>query len=90
MPRHYLALLLFITTSASVAQTVTLDDLMGDEDPRLLLTLGEAVAQVREESGGEVLSAKTIRRSGVLIHRIIVSTPDNKEITYDIEAGDVQ
>ena len=84
------ALLLSLLATSAAAQTVTLDDLMGDEDPRLLLTLGEAVAQVREESGGKVLSAKTIRLNGALIHRIIVSTPDNKEITYDIEAGDVQ
>ncbi len=90
MNRPALALLLTLLATHATAQTVTLDDLLGDEDPRLLLTLDEAVAQVREESGGRVVSAETIRRNGVLIHRIKVSTPDNREVTYDIEAGNVQ
>ncbi|MEN8170863.1 MAG: PepSY domain-containing protein [Pseudomonadota bacterium] len=66
--------------------TITTDDLMGDDDPRLLLTLDEAVAQVRSETGGRVLSAKTVRQNGLRVYRIKVLTPQKQVVIHEIEA----
>ena len=90
-------LLLAATTSAQpwsgggwrTAQngTVTIEDLMGEQDPRLDISLDEAVAQVRRETGGRVLSAKTIREKRMFVHRIKVLTPQNQVQIHEIEAG---
>lgn len=100
MSRLTLALLLSLLAGSAAAQswhsggwqsaqrdTVTTQDLMGDDDPRLGVTLNEAVAQVRRETGGRILSAKTIKQKGVLVHRIKVLTPDKQVRIYEIEAG---
>lgn len=70
--------------------TVTINDLMGSDDPRLLLTLDEAVEQVRRETGGRVLSAKTVTLGGKIIHRIKVLTPQQQVQIHEIEAGDAR
>lgn len=102
MTRFSLALLLSLLTTAAAAHhtwsdggwlsaqsgTVTVNDLMGSDDPRLLLTLEEAVEQVRNETGGRVLSAKTLTQGDALVHQIKVLTPDNQVQIHDIEAGD--
>ena len=67
--------------------TVTINDLMGNDDPRLQVTLDQAVAQVREETGGRVLSAKTVRENGIFVHRIKVLTPNKQVVIHEIEAG---
>lgn len=104
MNRLTLALLLTLFASAATAQaawrdggwrsaqngTVTTQDLMGDEDPRLLITLDQAVAQVRRETGGRILSAKTVHQGGALVHRIKVLTPDKQVQIHEIEAGDAR
>ncbi|QKQ25374.1 PepSY domain-containing protein [Candidatus Reidiella endopervernicosa] len=41
-------------------------------------SLDEAVEQVRERTGGRILSATTKKRNGDRIHRIKVLTPDRK------------
>lgn len=100
MTRLSLALLLSLLAGSATAQTwgnggwrsaqngtVTIQDLMGNEDPRLQVSLDEAVAQVRRETGGRVLSAKTIVDKGVFVHRIKVLTPDKQVQIHEIEAG---
>jgi len=104
MNRLTLALLLSLLAGAATAQqplhdggwrsaqngTVTIDDLKGNDDPRLLLTLDQAVAQVRRETGGRVLSAETIHQGGALVHRIKVLTPQKQVQIHEIEAGDAR
>ena len=105
MTRFSLALLLSLlaTSVSATAQTwsgggwqqaesgtITINDLMGSDDPRLLISLDEAVEQVRRETGGRVLSAKTINQSGVLVHRIKVLTPQKQVQIHEIEAGDAR
>lgn len=98
--RPSLALLLSLLAASAVAQpwtggswqsaqngTVTVDDLMGNDDPRLQVTLDQAVAKVRRESGGRVLSAKTVRENGLFVHRIKILTPQNQVQIHEIEAG---
>ena len=100
MIRLSLALLLSLLAFGASAQTwsdgswrsaqngtVTINDLMGEQDPRLQVTLDEAVAQVRRESGGRVLSAKTVRQKGMFVHRIKVLTPKRQVQIHEIEAG---
>jgi uncharacterized membrane protein YkoI len=100
MNRLTLVLLLSLTAGAATAQpwapdgwqsaqngTVTIEDLMGNDDPRLQVTLDQAVAQVRRETGGRVLSATTVRDHGVFVHRIKVLTPQNQVQIHEIEAG---
>ncbi len=100
MNRLILTLLLSLLASGVSAQpwrgggwqsakndTITINDLMGDDDPRMQVTLNEAVAQVRRESRGRILSAKTIRQKGMFVHRIKVLTPENKVVIHEIEAG---
>lgn len=70
--------------------TVTIDDLKGNDDPRLLITLDEAAAQARRESGGRVLSATTVRMGSKLVHRIKLLTPQKQVRIYEIEAGDAR
>ena len=49
-----------------------------DQGPRGGLTLDEAVARVRAETGGRVLSATTDRDDGRAVHRIKILTPDQR------------
>lgn len=67
--------------------TITINDLMGDDDPRMQITLDEAVAQVRRNNKGRVLSAKTVRQKGMFVHRIKLLTPKKKVVIHEIEAG---
>ena len=104
MTRLTLALLVFLLAGTASAQqprrdgsgrlaqsgTVTVDDLKGRDDPRLLISLDDAVAQVRRETGGRILSAKTIHQGGALVHRIKVLTPDKQVQIHEIEAGDAR
>ncbi len=100
MTRLTIALLLPLLASTASAQpwrdgswrsaqndTVTIEDLMDNAQPRLQLTLDEAVAQVRRETGGRVLSAKTVRQGDMLLHRIKVLTPQKQVQIHEIEAG---
>lgn len=41
-------------------------------------SLDHAVAQVRRETGGRILSAETVEKKGKRVHRIKVLTADNK------------
>lgn len=50
------------------------------------ISLDEAVAQVREQTGGRILSAKTVTENGRRIHRIKVLTPDNKVRVISVAA----
>jgi uncharacterized membrane protein YkoI len=100
MNRLTLALLLCLLAGAATAQpwgggnwqsaqngTVTVEDLMGSDDPRLQVSLDQATAQVRRETGGRVLSATTVREGGLFVHRIKVLTPQNQVQIHEIEAG---
>jgi uncharacterized membrane protein YkoI len=42
------------------------------------ITLADAVEQVRSETGGEILSATTLREDGKRVHRIKVLLPDGR------------
>lgn len=101
MNRLILTLLLSLLAGSAFAQpwngdgwrsaqngTVTINDLMGSDDPRMQPTLDEAVEKVRRDTGGRVLSAKTVRQEGMFIHRIKVLTPQKQVHIYEIEAGD--
>ena len=70
--------------------TVTVDDLKGSDDPRLQLTLDQAVEQVRRETGGRVLSAKTVTQGSLIVHRIKVLTPQKQVQIHEVEAGDAR
>lgn len=69
------------------ARDVTVNDLMGSDDPRIKVPLSEAVADVQRETGGRVLSAKTVRKEGLFVHRIKVLTPDKRVLIYEVDAG---
>jgi hypothetical protein len=77
----------FALPAGAEPQTITIYDLMGDDDPRLSLSLDEAVEQVRRESSGRILSARTIKVGGELIHRIEVLAPGERIEIHDVEAG---
>jgi uncharacterized membrane protein YkoI len=100
MNRLILTLLLSLLASGVSAQpwsdggwrsaqtdTITINDLMGDDDPRMQITLDQAVAQVRRETRGRILSAKTVRQKGMFVHRIKVLTPQKQVQIHEIEAG---
>ena len=100
MNRLILTLLLSLLASGVSAQTwsdggwrsaqngtVTINDLMGNDDPRMQVTLDEAVAKVRRETRGRILKAKTIRQKGMFVHRIKVLTPNKTVEIHEIEAG---
>jgi len=42
------------------------------------MSLDQAVAKVRKQTGGRILSAETVRENGHKVHRIKVLTPDHK------------
>jgi len=52
------------------------------------VSLDQAVAQVREETGGRVLSAKTVEKRGKRTHRIKVLTPKKRVRVITINAGE--
>lgn len=70
-----------------LAGDVTINDLMGADDPRIKKPLSEAVDDVRRETGGRILSAKTVRKGDLFVHRIKVLTPDKRVVIYEIDAG---
>jgi len=51
------------------------------------ITLEQAVAQVRKETGGRILAAETVQENGRRVHRIKVLTPDHSVRTIRIDAG---
>ena len=102
MTRFSLALLLSLLAGSLAAHpsndghwhmaqngTVTVDDLDG-ADPRLHISLEEAVEQVRRETGGRVLSAKTEYKGSAIVHRIKVLTPQQQVQVHEIDAGDAR
>jgi uncharacterized membrane protein YkoI len=50
-------------------------------------SLDQAVAQVRRQTGGRILSAETVKRNGRTVHRIKVLTRDNKVRIVHIDAN---
>ena len=87
-----LALCLFATAAAAAPEklllaqdggTVTIQDLT--ESNKSGMSLDQAVRKVRRETGGRILSAKTIKKEGVWVHRIKVLTPDKRVMIYEID-----
>lgn len=52
------------------------------------VSLDQAVSQVRAQTNGKVLSAKTVRKGNRRVHRIKVLTPRGKVRVIEIPAGD--
>lgn len=50
------------------------------------LTLDEAVAKIREQTDGRILSAKTVHHNGKRIHQIRVLTKDGRVQRFQVEA----
>lgn len=50
------------------------------------ISLDQAVEQVREQTGGRILAAQTVREDGHRVHRIKVLTPDHKVRVIRIRA----
>lgn len=59
--------------------------------PRLLasngMSLDAAVRQVKQQTGGRILSAETIERNGNRVHRIKVLLPDGTVRVMTFNAG---
>lgn len=49
-------------------------------------SLDQAVAQVRKQTGGRILSAETVQKKGRKVHRIKVLTRDNKVRIIHVDA----
>ncbi len=49
------------------------------------LSLDKAVKQVRQQTGGRVLSANTVHRGGRVVHRVRVLLPDGRVRTIEIQ-----
>lgn len=49
-------------------------------------SLDQAVAQVRKQTGGRILSAETVQKKGRTVYRIKVLTRDNKVRIIHVEA----
>ena len=65
MKRFALALLLLLA-------------LGGVATPAAAMSLDQAVAQVRQQTGGRILAAETVTVNGQRMYRIKVLTPDHK------------
>lgn len=55
--------------------------------PQQGMSLDAAVAQVRRETGGRILSAETVNKGGHRVHRIKVLTPDKRVRIINVNAG---
>lgn len=51
------------------------------------ISLEEAAEQVRQQTGGRILSAKTVKKNGRRVHRIKVLTPNHRVVIREIDAG---
>jgi uncharacterized membrane protein YkoI len=51
------------------------------------ISLDAAVAKVRRETGGRILSAETVNQGGRRVHRIKVLTPDKRVRIINVDAG---
>lgn len=56
--------------------------------PALATSLDEAVAQVRAQTDGRILSAETRQINGTLVHEIRVLTSQGRVRQIHIDAGD--
>lgn len=73
-----LLLLLALGANAALAESA-----WHDHEPIIVaqasgMSLDQAVAKVRRETGGRILSAETVSEDGKKVHRIKVLTRDNK------------
>jgi uncharacterized membrane protein YkoI len=55
--------------------------------PQQGVSLDAAVARVRRETGGRILSAETVNQGGHRVHRIKVLTPDHRVRIINVDAG---
>lgn len=83
------ALLLLLALGANVAHA---GPAWHDREPITVaqtsgMSLDQAVAKVRRESGGRILSAETVTENGKRVHRIKVLTQDNKVRVITVPAN---
>lgn len=52
------------------------------------ISLDEAAAEVGRETGGRILSARTVQENGRLRHRFKVLTPEHRVRVIEIDAGE--
>ncbi len=79
-PLCLLLLSLLLATSPLTAQPLRLAASQG-------VSLEQAVAQVKKQTGGRILSAETYKLQGQRIHRIKVLLPDGRIRVVKIKAG---
>jgi uncharacterized membrane protein YkoI len=57
------------------------------QERRPRVTLEEAMERVRRQTGGRILSGRTVERDGRTVHRIKVLTPERKVRAIYVDAG---
>lgn len=84
-----LPLLLGIMSGAGVPATAAVHPpapvLLAQSQVRV--SLGEAVERVVRQTGGQIISAKTITRQGRTVHRIRVLVSEGRVRVYEVDAS---
>ena len=76
---------MFITLMSSVSQATPLSSLyiqLAQNEQ----SLNDAVQSIKQETGGRILSAKTIDKNGQRIHKIKVLLPSGKVQVFSVNA----
>ena len=50
-------------------------------------SLNEAVQSIKQQTGGRILSTKTVRKNGQTVYKIKVLLPSGKVQTFTVNAG---
>jgi len=76
-----------VTAHGHAAQsTYTISQSNQQQPSPITFTLEQAVAKVRSEVPGRILSAETAEQDGKIIYRIKVLTPDGRVVVIEIDA----
>ena len=93
-PMRLLVIFLLLFALALGPTGASADDL---DDPRFQVaqsnggkSLSEAVEQVRRQTGGQILDAKTVVKGGREVHHIKVLTKDGKVKTHRVQGRRVR
>lgn len=89
MKRLTTALLILLALGAGTASAASLwqGSLQKVAEKSSGISLDQAAAMVRKQTGGRILSAETVSKNGRKVHRIKVLTPDHKVVIREINAG---
>lgn len=89
VPAAVLAAAVFLAAAPASAGTPAVAEasMLAQRGDSVAVSLDEAIARVVRRTGGEVLSARTVRKGGRIVHRIRVLVDPGRVRVYEVDAA---